>query len=68
VLLKQIPSIAFSLAVIVFIKAHVSNNILVFLLSAVIGIAGYGLILLFMKIEEVDYIKAKVLAKLPTRK
>ena len=68
VLLKQIPSIAFSLAVIIFIKEHVTNNILVFLLSAVIGIAGYGLILLFMKIEEVDYIKAKVLAKLPTRK
>jgi len=68
VLLKQIPSIAFSLVVIIFIKEHVTNNILVFLLSAVIGIAGYGLILLFMKIEEVDYIKAKVLAKLPTRK
>lgn len=68
VLLKQIPSIAFSLVVIMFIKAHVSNNILVFLLSAVIGITGYGLILLLMRIEEVDYIKAKVLAKLPTRR
>ena len=68
VLLKQIPSIAFSLVVIMFIKAHVSNNILVFLLSAVIGIIGYGLILLLMRIEEVDYIKAKVLSKLPNRK
>lgn len=68
VLLKQIPAIIYTVAVVLTVKQFVHNNILIFMLSAIIGLAGYGVILLFMRIEEVDYIKEKVLSKLPTRK
>ena len=68
VLLKQIPAIIYTVAVVLVVKHFIHNDILLFMLSALIGLAGYGVILLFMKIEEVDYIKAKVLAKLPNRR
>jgi putative peptidoglycan lipid II flippase len=64
VLLKQLPSAVFAVAAVLVIKYFVSNNILVFLLSAVIAITGYMVILLLMRIEEVDYIKDKVLARI----
>ncbi|MCR5196852.1 MAG: polysaccharide biosynthesis C-terminal domain-containing protein [Pseudobutyrivibrio sp.] len=64
VLLKQIPAVVYTLAVVLLVKHYVSGNIIVFLLSAILGLGGYGLILMFMKVEEVDYIKEKLLAKL----
>ncbi len=63
-LLKQIPGVIFIVIAILLVKQILDNAILVFGLSAVIGLAGYGLILTLMKIEEVDYLKSKVVAKI----
>lgn len=64
VLLKQIPSVAFVIATVFVIKHFVTSNLLTFVLSAIIGIGGYGLILMAMKIEEVDIIKDKVFSRI----
>ena len=64
VLLKQLPSAAFTIATVLVVKHFVASNLLTFMISAVIGIGGYGLILMAMKIEEVNIIKEKALSKI----
>jgi len=64
VLLKQLPGVVFIIATVYVVKMIFTNNILVFGFSALIGLAGYGLILLCMRIEEVEYLKSKVFSRL----
>lgn len=64
VILKQIPSVIYTVAVVMLVKHFVANDILIFLLSAILGLAGYAVILMFMRINEVDYIRDKVIAKI----
>ena len=64
VLLKQIPGCIVLIIIISFMKNIFSSNILIFGCSALIGLLVYSLILTFMRIEEVNAIKAKLLAKL----
>lgn len=64
VLLKQIPGAAFVVIVVLLMKHLFDSNILIFGLSAVIGIGGYIVILMLMHIEEVEYVKDKVVSRL----
>ncbi len=61
--LKQIPGAIILVLIILGIKQIFDNSIVVFLLSAVVGLGIYGVILLVMKIDEIDMIKNKVLSK-----
>lgn len=62
-LVKQIPGgIAIAVIIIMF-KHFISNTYLVFGLSAVVGLTVYALILLTLRIDEVDIIKEKILSK-----
>ena len=63
-LLKQVPGAAYAVVVVLIVKHFLTSNVLVFVLSAIIALGGYALILCLMRIEEVDYIKEKVLGKL----
>ena len=53
--------------IILTVKKVFSNSILVFGLSALIGLSVYVIILSFMKIEEINLIKEKVTNKLFNR-
>jgi len=64
VLIKQLPGVVFIVATVYVVKMIFTNNILVFGFSALIGLAGYGLLLLCMRIEEVEYLKSKVFSRL----
>ncbi len=64
VFLKQIPGAAFVIIVVLLMKTIFDNNILIFGFSAVLGLAGYAVILSFMRIDEVEYMKEKVLARI----
>ena len=64
VLLKQIPGCVVLIIIINLMKNIFSSNILIFGFSALIGLLIYSLILTFMKIEEVNTIRAKLLAKI----
>lgn len=63
-LLKQIPGALVLAILILVIKQLFNSNIIVFVLSAVLGLAVYALILNAMKIDEVYAIKTKLLSKL----
>ena len=62
-LLKQIPGSIVLVLVILGIKMLTDNVYITFMASAVLGLGIYGIILLGMKIEEVNLIKEKVLSK-----
>ncbi|MBR5637553.1 MAG: polysaccharide biosynthesis C-terminal domain-containing protein [Pseudobutyrivibrio sp.] len=63
-LLKQIPG-TIALVLIIFGIKHVfRSNLLIFMASALIGLSVYGIILLLMRIEEVDMLKNKLITKL----
>ena len=64
VLLKQIPGAIFVVIVVLLMKYLFDSNILIFGLSAVIGIGGYIVILMMMRIEEVEYVKDKVVRRI----
>ncbi|SDB56188.1 putative peptidoglycan lipid II flippase [Pseudobutyrivibrio sp. YE44] len=64
VLLKQLPGAAYAVAVVLVVKHFVSSNLLTFMIAAVLALGGYGVILLLMRIEEVEFMKAKILAKI----
>lgn len=64
ILAKQIPGGIILVAITFGIKALFSNSIIVFGLSAVIGLLAYGYILTLMKIEEVTILKDKLLGKI----
>ena len=68
VLAKQIPGGVCLILIIIAIKTLFDSNIIIFALSAVIGLVIYSVILTFMRIDEVDIIKAKVMVKLPPLK
>ncbi|MBR4707124.1 MAG: murein biosynthesis integral membrane protein MurJ [Pseudobutyrivibrio sp.] len=63
IIIKQLPGSAALVVIIFFIKYILSSNLLVFGFSAVIGLGIYFLILSFMRIEEIDIIKEKLIAK-----
>lgn len=63
-LLKQIPGAAYAVIVVLLVKHFLDNNILVFGLSAVLALGGYAVIIALMKIEEVEYIKSKVIRRI----
>lgn len=67
VLLKQVPGAIFVVVIVLAVKHLLSNNILVFGFSALIGLAGYAVIITLMHVEEVDLIREKVLTKLNRR-
>ena len=64
VLLKQIPAAAYAVAVVLLVQRYISGNLLVFMLSAVLAVGGYALILLVMNIEDVNYLKDKIISKI----
>jgi putative peptidoglycan lipid II flippase len=64
ILMKQIPSGIILAIVIYIVKSFMTNSILVFGLSTVIGLTAYFILLSFMNIEEVIIIKNKVLNKI----
>ena len=62
-LVKQIPG-GIAIAVIIMVFKHfISNTYLVFGLSTVVGLTVYALILLTLRIDEVNIIKEKILSK-----
>ncbi|QFJ53963.1 murein biosynthesis integral membrane protein MurJ [Pseudobutyrivibrio xylanivorans] len=63
-LLKQIPGSLVLMLIIYEIKHFFTGNLVIFLLSTFIGLSVYGVILLGLKIEEVNMIKQRVLAKI----
>lgn len=64
IFLKQIPGGIVLVFIILGVKRLFTSDILVFSFSAVIGLAVYALILTFMRINEVDILKDKLLIKL----
>ncbi len=64
ILAKQIPGGIVLVAITIGVKALFSNSIIVFGLTAVIGLLAYGYILTLMKIEEITILKDKVFAKI----
>ena len=64
ILLKQIPGCLVLVLLIFGIKSLLSNNILIFGFSALLGLILYSLILSLMRIEEVNLIKEKLVAKI----
>ncbi len=63
-LVKQLPGI-FALVIIVLGIKHIFNSsILIFILSAGLGLIVYALILTLMKIEEIDMLKLKLIRKI----
>lgn len=62
-LFKQIPGVAALVVIILCFKNLFNNNILIFALSAVVGLSVYALILLLMKIDEVNMVKNKLLSR-----
>lgn len=64
VLIKQLPSAFVLVVIILSIKTLFTNNILIFGLSAVIGLIAYGFILTLMKIEEVSLITNQIIARI----
>ena len=63
ILLKQIPGAIVLVLIINAIKMMFNSNILIFGFSALIGLAVYACLLTFMRIDEVDNVKQKVLNK-----
>ncbi len=59
-LVKQLPGAAILFLIIIGFKHLFNSNILIFLCSAVVGLAIYGIILLGMKIDEVEMIKNQI--------
>ncbi|SFN77931.1 putative peptidoglycan lipid II flippase [Pseudobutyrivibrio sp. UC1225] len=68
VLLKQLPGAIVLVLIIYFFKNTFSSNILIFGLSAVVGLTMYFVILTFMHINEITLIKEKLIAKLQIKK
>ena len=64
ILLKQVPGVIALVIIILTVKKVFSNSILVFGVSALIGLSVYVIILSFMKIEEINLIKEKVTNKI----
>ena len=64
VLLKQIPGGIVLVMIVLGIKHIFTSNILIFGFSAAIGLLIYAAILCFMKIDEVNIIKSRLLTKL----
>ena len=63
VLLKQIPGSILLVIIITAVKKLFTSNLLIFMFSALIGLTLYATTLLFMRIDEVNLIKNKLLAK-----
>ncbi len=64
VLLKQGPGTVYAICAVMVVQRFVDNAFISFVLSGVLALVGYGLILLLMKIDEVDYMKNKILKKI----
>lgn len=62
-LFKQIPGVAALVVIILCFKHLLNNNILIFASSAVVGLSVYALILLAMRIDEVNMVKNKLLGR-----
>ena len=67
-LLKQLPGAAYTVLVVLLMKHLFTSNILTFVTSAALGLAGYAVILMAMHVEEVDYLRDKVVSKISNRK
>ncbi len=67
VLLKQIPGIVYAIIVITIIRHFVTNLYASFILSGALALIGYALILLIVKIDEVEYFKTKLLDRLTSK-
>ncbi len=63
-LLKQVPGTVYAIIVILVVQHFITNNFVVFIASAALALAGYAAFLLVMHIEEVEYVKEKILEKL----
>ena len=63
ILLKQIPGAIVLVLIINAVKMMFNSNILIFGFSALIGLAVYACLLTFMRIDEFDNVKQKVLNK-----
>ena len=64
VLLKQIPGIAYAIIVITILRHFVTNLYASFILSGALALIGYALILLVVKIDEVEYVKNRLLSRI----
>lgn len=64
VLMKQLPGTVYAILIVMLVRHFVSNIFVSFVLSGVLALSGYALILLLMRIEEVDYMKEKVKEKI----
>lgn len=62
--LKQIPSSTLLFFIIIGFKHLFNSNILIFICSATVGLFVYGVVLLSMKIEEVEMIKNQIFRRL----
>lgn len=66
-LFKQIPGAAVLVLLVYGIKHVFSSNLLIFGFSGLFGLIVYALILMFMRIEEVNMVKDKVFSKVLKR-
>ncbi len=62
-LLKQLPGVVLLVLIIIGFKHLFTNSILIFISSAIIGLAVYFVLLVIMKVDEINIIKDKLLAK-----
>ena len=67
ILLKQVPGCIILGFIIIGVKHIFTSNILVFVISAAIGLLVYFMILSLLKIEEVDILKDKILGRIKNR-
>ena len=63
-LLKQLPGCALLVLITLGFKHILTNSILIFICSAVIGLSVYAILLLVMKVDEITIIKDKLIDKL----
>ena len=64
VILKQIPGTVYAIIVITIIRHFITNVYASFILSGALALAGYALLLLAVKIDEVEYVKNKLLSRI----
>jgi len=68
ILLKQVPGCIVLALIVIGFKSILSSNILIFVCSAIVGLSIYFIILTFMKIDEINIIKGKILNRLNINK
>ncbi|MBQ7148585.1 MAG: polysaccharide biosynthesis C-terminal domain-containing protein [Pseudobutyrivibrio sp.] len=64
VLLKQVPGTVYAICAVMVVQHFVGNHFIAFVLAAAVALSGYVIILLLMRIEEVDYMMNKVIEKI----